>query len=501
MPEVAALGAGGRLLLAPAVVLADLHRLVEDGLVVAGVVHVARGDEVRERADEVPSPDLGGVDAELAGRLVDDLLERPVVHLGAEPPVGALLVLVGQHRTDPVPDAADPVGPDDLGQRVAVVPDAELDVGAVVVDGVDVEAGEDAVAGDPEPDLVVPVGPVVVAVRHVVDAVLEVHDRTADLAGAQAGEDGGLGREELGAETAARRDRHHVQLVGGELQGVRDHEQVAGEAHRVGVDAHRVRRDVVVGDGAHGLQRLPARPAPPHPVGDDDVGRGHVAVDVAEVEAPFEGAVGPQGVVQHGGVVLERGEGVDHRRQLFVLDVDELEGVLGEVAVVGDHDRDALAGVAHLVDRQGTPDVGLRVRAEVGQRVEQLRRPGPGDDGVHPGSAFGLGGVDRGDAGVGHGAAEHRGLEHPGQRHVADVAAPTAQELRVLESPDGLADPVALLLVVPGRRHGPALDGVRRAGGRRRHEDTSTVRACGASGIESSRMRAAAAQTASVMNL
>ena len=74
------------------------------------------------------------VEAELAGGLVDHLLEHPVVHLGAEAPVGALLVLVGQHRLHPVPHAGDRVRAGDLGEGVAVVAHAELDVGAVVVD-------------------------------------------------------------------------------------------------------------------------------------------------------------------------------------------------------------------------------------------------------------------------------------------------------------------------------------------------------------------------------
>ena len=48
------------------------------------------------------APQLDRVDAQLAGRLVDDLLEHPVVDLGAEAAVGALLVLVRQHRAHAV---------------------------------------------------------------------------------------------------------------------------------------------------------------------------------------------------------------------------------------------------------------------------------------------------------------------------------------------------------------------------------------------------------------
>src|SRR6266571_1298523 len=72
--------------------------MVEHPLVVAGVVDVAGRNKVREVPDEVHPADRDRVQAELARGLVHHLLEHPVVHLGAEAPVGALLVLVGQRR-------------------------------------------------------------------------------------------------------------------------------------------------------------------------------------------------------------------------------------------------------------------------------------------------------------------------------------------------------------------------------------------------------------------
>jgi hypothetical protein len=41
--------------------------------------------------------------------------------------------------------------------------------------------------------------------------------------------------------------------------------------------------------------------------------------------------------------------GVHHRGQRLVLDLDELQRVLGQVTAVRHHDRDALAHVADLV--------------------------------------------------------------------------------------------------------------------------------------------------------
>ena len=84
--------------------------------------------------DQVAAADLDAVDAEVARGHVDEPLEHPVRDLGAEAAVGALLVLVRQHGGERVLDVLDPVGPDDLRERVAVRAGAELEVGAVVVD-------------------------------------------------------------------------------------------------------------------------------------------------------------------------------------------------------------------------------------------------------------------------------------------------------------------------------------------------------------------------------
>ena len=63
------------------------------------------------------------------------------------------------------------------------------------------------------------------------------------------------------------------------------------------------------------------------------------------------------------GLRLER---VEHDRQRLVLDLDQVAGVLGDVAVLGDHRRDGLAVVAHLLDRDQVLDD--RAGAEGGQR-------------------------------------------------------------------------------------------------------------------------------------
>ena len=76
-------------------------------------------------------------------------------HLGAEAAVRALLVLVGEDRGERVLDVLDPVGADDLRERVAVRAGAELEVRAVVVDAVDPQRAEGAVVVEGELGVVV----------------------------------------------------------------------------------------------------------------------------------------------------------------------------------------------------------------------------------------------------------------------------------------------------------------------------------------------------------
>ena len=46
---------------------------------------------------------------------------------------------------------------------------------------------------------------------------------------------------------------------------------------------------------------------------------------------------------------VERGAAIGDRRQRLEIDIDQRGSVLGEIAAVGDHDRDRLADIADLV--------------------------------------------------------------------------------------------------------------------------------------------------------
>ena len=216
---------------------------------------------------------------------------------------------------------------------------------------------------------------------------------------------------------------------------------------------------------------------------DDHLGLGEVALDIAEVEGALVGAVRLQGLVDQRGPVGESTLRVHHRGQRLVLDLDELQCVLGQVTAVRDDDRDALADVPHLVRGQAAPGVPGRVRTEVGHRIAQFGGLRAGDHRVHARCGLGPGGLDPRDPGVRVRAAQHGRVQGARGDPVGDVAAPAQQELRVLDAADRLADPAPLGgLVADGGRSVRAVNGG--------HEATSFV----------ARIRAAAPMTASVMN-
>jgi hypothetical protein len=131
-----------------------------------------------------------------------------------------------------------------------------------------------------------------------------------------------------------------------------------------------------------------------------------------------------------------------HRRQRLVVDVDQFEGVVGDVGVLGHHAGDLLALHPDLVGRQHRLGVA-RERRHPCQVVlgEQLA----GDDRDHAGERLRRRGVDRIDPGVRQRAAQDRHVQHAGQLDVLDVVAPALQEPGVLLALDALSQPALRL--------------------------------------------------------
>ena len=138
--------------------------------------------------------------------------------------------------------------------------------------------------------------------------------------------------------------------------------------------------------------------------------------------------LGAQVGVQHRGGVGHRLLHVQHRGQLLVLDLDQVEGVLGDVRVGRADGGDRVAAEDQLL-------VGEQEAAQPAQRrqaadrrddavagVRQVRR---GEHGEHALERLRLRGVDADQARVGDGAALDASVEHPRQPHVGAVPCPS----------------------------------------------------------------------------
>ena len=231
----------------------------------------------------------------------------------------------------------------------------------------------------------------------------------------------------LDPEAAARvrrRDQPQLRALQAERRGGdRVQRERALEVRPRGQDAAGlvpVRDDAVALDRAGG----PARER--EALGDDEVGgrEGRVRVAVRE------GAVGDDLAAL----------GVEHGLERLVLDLDQLERVLGGVAVARDDDRERLARVAR--DLVGGGAVGRRVLDADRERVRHRGHVGPGEDADDARVLERGRGVEADDARVRELRAEDRGVR--GVPHRVDVvheAALAAQQRLVLEARDGLPDP------------------------------------------------------------
>ena len=180
----------------------------------------------------------------------------------------------------------------------------------------------------------------------------------------------------------------------------------------VGVGPHRhpLARPLVLGDGAgrlegHGRRARPAEPAP-----DDPVRPGEVALDVAKGQGAAEYEVRAEVLVDERSAGPEGALHVAHHRERFPLDLDEVDRVLGDVAVHRRHRRDRLSGEADLLDGDGVLDD--RLGAEGGDGPRQHRRLLARHHGQDAGERLRPARVDALDPRVGIGAPEDGRVEH-----------------------------------------------------------------------------------------
>ena len=185
------------------------------------------------------------------------------------------------------------------------------------------------------------------------------------------------------------------------------------------------------------------------------VGRGEGLVDVAAPELEIERDIGALATLE----MLEIGEGaggleflmhqdlvlgsldlVEDRRQFFVFGDDQLRRFLGDMGIGGQHHRDRLADIVHLVDRQD------RLIVEGGAVIrlrDDLAHVLRGDHAIDAGHLLGRTGIDRLDAAVGDRAAKDLSVQHAGKPHGVRVFGAAGDLLAGLESRRRASDLIA----------------------------------------------------------
>ena len=271
-------------------------------------------------------------------------------------------------------------------------------------------------------------------------AVLDPLHRTADQERRRGRDDvPGVDRH-LVAEAAAEVGADDPDVLLRQARDDREQRPVRVRRLRREVDRRLAGRRVDVGDAAAALERRRVRARIEGVEADDVVGLGEGTVGrVLVAGLPVVDVVGglPLLLVADQGRIARRGLlRARDRRQRLVVHLDQLERVLRDVRRLGDHARDLLPLVAHLVGDEH----GLRVarqRRHPGEVV--LRHQLARDDGDDARQRLGGRRVDRAQARVGVRAAQDLHVEHPRQGDVVEVLAlprrKRASSLRLTEWP------------------------------------------------------------------
>ena len=385
-----------RLLGSQSLVVAGLESEVQGGPVVAAVEHEPTGVGVGHgrRRDEVATPDLGRVHADLGREQIDRPFHEGAGLRPARAPVGSDLGGVGDHRVGGPGDVGHRVGTGQHGAGVAGQHRGDPAVGAAVVEDVDPEALDPAVPAPADRD-VLELSPGVAEPDHVRCTGRCPPDRPATAAGHE-GEQQLLGvGSGLGAEAPA-----HVGGDHPDLARVDAMHRCQPVADRVGSLTGGVEHQPVVG-GPGGrrdarLDRTRCQPLVDEPGLDDHLTlvEGHRFLATAANHD-----VGPR--LREEQDLTD--EGVLHRHddwQGLVLDVNQVGRVGRGCGRLGDDRRDRLAHEAdHVGGEEGLLHRGGDVREQGRQGIEVDVFAGQHVD--HPRGPTGRGCVDRRDPGVG----------------------------------------------------------------------------------------------------
>ena len=373
--EIAPLRTGRRLLLAEIREADGFGNQVERLLILARIV-VDREPVGEEqpialvgkfaRPDEVAPADLGPVDAELVGELVQRALDREA---GLRPPAAAVWGDLDAGRIDERhldPDIGDAVRPGDRGRGDLGDGDSVGDKGAGIVDERVAKPEDRAVLLRGQRDLV-DLGALLAGADEVLHPVLDIFHRPVEL-------HGGKGHEYLvrvehhdflaEPATHVRRDDADPVLVDVEQRG-------ESAAHRDGrlrgiPNRELARHPVPAGGDRAALHRRRRRAFEPDPHRGGMLGPGESGIGVAALLNEVRGDI-------VGDIVMDRrrpvGDGlfqIQLDRKRLVVDFDKRARVFRGIPVDGDDHRDALAGIEHVV--AGQRALRLAARRDAGMR-------------------------------------------------------------------------------------------------------------------------------------
>ena len=278
----------------------------------------------------------------------------------------------------------------------------------------------------------------------VLDPVLDPFDRKPGHDRGDRGADVARIGADLVAEAAADVGRDDVDLLLGNARDQRDDRaDDMGRLERA-VDRQVAGDLVEAADALAGLERagvdaLIAQQVLGRDLGlhEGDVGQLPVA------DLPVEDVVGmvarPVGAVflvldvlaQDRGALIHRLERVDEHGKRFILDLDQVRGVGGDVAVGRDDEGDLLILEQDLAVGEHHLHVA-RERRHPGE-IDAFQVLG-GQNGDDAGHGLGLGGVDLDDARVGVARAMEVAVQHARELDVVDVIAASLREAHVLDA-------------------------------------------------------------------
>ncbi len=428
-------------------------------MVIAGVEDRTRGTGIGKRIlrHEISPAQLGRIDLQLARRDVHHALEREIELRPAIAAIEADRRLVGDnqlvlhrdvlHRIAAVAGRMHAIdrgrlGRPQIGTHVGDVAKFQADQLAVIL-----ERGRDRAGA--------------VARRRcssqMLGAILDPLDGISQRA-AHRGKQHDIGEHRLlDAEAAAavgRRDE--AQPIAGNLQRA-GHQGLQHErALEVGPHGEAIGRLLELGDDAEGFHRR--RGVARIGVGELDhaIGLREGAVGIAVAEAAAVDGVRPGLVVQQRRAVGGRVRDAGRRGQRLVVDLDQLAGVLGDVARVRDHHGDRLADVAHAICREWI--VRYRRAHHRRDRPDRALKLGTGDDAHDAREGAGACCVDVTDACVRMRRAQDGGmLEARDRREIVDEARAAGEQRLIFLARQRPADPGLLDRVCGTQRNPRAL--------------------------------------------